>query len=126
MCITSKAGKQAIFCDLACFRNNIIGPKSISFLKTVRFSPQVKDALLLAISEQYVEGVELLLQHEERTHVNGQPYSWEAVDTVSANYTPDITPLILVGQALKSSRGNIRMCLFSSLSRPRTTTTTRS
>ncbi len=59
-----------------------------------------------------MEGVELLLQHEERTHVNGQPYSWEAVDTVSANYTPDITPLILVGQVLKSSRGNIRMCLF--------------
>ena len=25
----------------------------------------------------------------------GQPYSWEAVDSVSANYTPDITPLIL-------------------------------
>jgi hypothetical protein len=25
----------------------------------------------------------------------GQPYSWEAVDHVSANYTPDITPLIL-------------------------------
>ena len=23
------------------------------------------------------------------------PYSWEAVDIVSANYTPDITPLIL-------------------------------
>jgi len=53
----------------------------------------VKDALLLAISEEYVEGVELLLQHEERTHEPGKPYSWEAVDTVSANYTPDITPL---------------------------------
>ena len=25
----------------------------------------------------------------------GQPYSWEAVDNVAANYTPDITPLIL-------------------------------
>ena len=37
----------------------------------------------------------LLLQHEERNHEPGQPYSWEAVDYVSANYTPDITPLIL-------------------------------
>ncbi len=55
----------------------------------------MKDALLLAISEQYVEGVELLLQHEERTHVAGEEYSWEAVDAVSASYTPDITPLIL-------------------------------
>ena len=26
---------------------------------------------------------------------SGQPYSWEAVDSVSANYTPDVTPLIL-------------------------------
>ena len=34
-------------------------------------------------------------QHEERTHELGQPYSWEAVDNVAANYTPDITPLIL-------------------------------
>lgn len=55
----------------------------------------VADALLLAISEEYVEGVELLLQYEERTHSPGTPYSWEAVDHVSANYTPDITPLIL-------------------------------
>ena len=33
---------------------------------------QVKDSLLLAIDEEYVEGVELLLQHEERTHQPGQ------------------------------------------------------
>ena len=36
-----------------------------------------------------------LFQHEERSHEPGMPYSWEAVDIVSANYTPDITPLIL-------------------------------
>ena len=61
------------------------------------FSPgiSVNDALLLAISEEYVEGVELLLGHEERSHEPGAPYSWEAVDHVSASYTPDITPLIL-------------------------------
>jgi transient receptor potential cation channel subfamily C protein 4 len=55
----------------------------------------VKDALLLAIAEEYVEGVEILLQHEERHHLPGKPQSWEAVDTVSASYTPDVTPLIL-------------------------------
>ena len=88
---------------------------------------QVKDALLLAISEEYVEGVESLLSDEEKNHepgkkthlfepdfkmiynydiqiavtilivslITGQPYSWESVDPISANYTPDITPLIL-------------------------------
>ena len=56
---------------------------------------QVKDALLLAISEEYVEGVEILLLHEEQHHVPGTPHSWEAVDSVSASYTPDVTPLIL-------------------------------
>ena len=32
---------------------------------------QVKDALLLAISEEYVEGVELLLSDEEKNHEPG-------------------------------------------------------
>nr|XP_003705368.1 PREDICTED: transient receptor potential protein [Megachile rotundata] len=56
---------------------------------------QVKDALLHAIKEEYVEAVEILLEWEERTHVAGQPYSWEAVDRSSSNFTPDITPLVL-------------------------------
>ncbi|XP_051159589.1 transient receptor potential protein isoform X2 [Leptopilina boulardi] len=56
---------------------------------------QVKDALLHAIKEEYVEAVEILLEWEERIHVAGQPYSWEAVDRSSSNFTPDITPLIL-------------------------------
>ena len=58
-------------------------------------SSQVKDALLLAIAEEYVEGVEILLHHEEQHHTPGTPHSWEAVDSVSASYTPDVTPLIL-------------------------------
>ena len=33
---------------------------------------QVKDALLLAISEEYVEGVELLLSDEEKNHEPGK------------------------------------------------------
>ncbi|XP_055381009.1 transient receptor potential protein [Condylostylus longicornis] len=55
----------------------------------------VGDALLHAISEEYVEAVEELLQWEEKTHEEGKPYSWEAVDRSKSNFTPDITPLIL-------------------------------
>ena len=39
--------------------------------------------------------MELLLGHEERVWVPGSPHSWEAIDPVSATYTPDITPLTL-------------------------------
>lgn len=67
--------------------------------------------------------MEMLLQHEEKTHVSGQPYvkclsllsyytyipllsgnqriirisfqSWESVDRSSSTFTPDITPLVL-------------------------------
>lgn len=35
---------------------------------------KVKDALLHAISEEYVEGVETLLVWEEQTHEAGKPY----------------------------------------------------
>lgn len=34
----------------------------------------VKDALLHAISEEYVEGVETLIYHEEDTHEEGKSY----------------------------------------------------
>ncbi|XP_037884366.1 transient receptor potential protein isoform X1 [Glossina fuscipes] len=56
---------------------------------------QVGDALLHAISEEYVEAVELLLHWEETHHKEGQPYSWEAIDSSKATFTTDITPLIL-------------------------------
>jgi transient receptor potential cation channel subfamily C member 4 len=55
---------------------------------------QVKDSLLHAIKEEYVEAVETLLQWEEENHVPGEPYSWEAVDRNSSSFTNDITPLI--------------------------------
>lgn len=55
---------------------------------------QVKDALLHAIKEEYVEAVETLLQWEEENHVAGEPYSWESVDRNSSCFTQDITPLI--------------------------------
>ncbi|XP_026671309.1 transient receptor potential-gamma protein isoform X2 [Ceratina calcarata] len=58
-----------------------------------------KDALLHAISEEFVEAVELLLMHEEREarYRNGEPHirSWEAMPSDTATFTPDITPLIL-------------------------------
>ncbi|KAL1431445.1 hypothetical protein MTO96_014292 [Rhipicephalus appendiculatus] len=54
-----------------------------------------RDALLHAISEEYVEAVELLLEREEATRKPGQPNSWEAIDHETAAFTPDMTPLIL-------------------------------
>ncbi|KAJ8922824.1 hypothetical protein NQ315_007859, partial [Exocentrus adspersus] len=56
---------------------------------------QVKDGLLHAIKEEYVEGVEVLLNWEEEHHVLGEPYSWETVDRAAASFTADVTPLIL-------------------------------
>lgn len=59
---------------------------------------KVKDSLLHAIKEEYVEAVETLLQWEEENHVPGEPYSWEAVDRSSSSFTNDITPLIAGGR----------------------------
>ncbi|XP_054721214.1 transient receptor potential-gamma protein-like [Uloborus diversus] len=56
---------------------------------------ETKDALLHAINEEFVEAVELLLEHEEHHHVKGAPHSWEAIDRDIATFTPDISPLIL-------------------------------
>ncbi|CAN7998538.1 unnamed protein product [Ixodes hexagonus] len=58
-------------------------------------SVDTKDALLHAISEEYVEAVEVLLEREEATRKPGQPHSWEAIDRDTAAFTPDMTPLIL-------------------------------
>ncbi|XP_044748362.1 transient receptor potential-gamma protein isoform X2 [Coccinella septempunctata] len=56
---------------------------------------ETKDALLHAISEEFVEAVEVLLDHEETLHKPGEPHSWEALPADTATFTPDITPLIL-------------------------------
>ena len=42
-----------------------------------------RDAILVAIREDYVDGVECLLQYEEDVHKEGDPYTWEKVDQVS-------------------------------------------
>ncbi|KAK9497698.1 hypothetical protein O3M35_004373 [Rhynocoris fuscipes] len=56
---------------------------------------ETRDSLLQAINVGFVEAVELLLEHEELIHKDGEPYSWELVDRNTAQFTPDITPLIL-------------------------------
>jgi len=54
-----------------------------------------KDSLLLAIDCEFVEAAEILLEHEDIIHKEGEPYSWEKIDRQISSFTPDITPLIL-------------------------------
>ncbi|XP_033611297.1 transient receptor potential-gamma protein isoform X2 [Cryptotermes secundus] len=56
---------------------------------------QAQDALLHAISEEFVEAVELLLDHEAAVTAEGQQYSWESLPSESRSFSCDITPLIL-------------------------------
>ena len=55
-----------------------------------------------------MDGVELLLRHEEDTHEDGSPYSWEIMDESVANFTSDITPLILAAHR-SEPREHIRL-----------------
>lgn len=49
--------------------------ENIDLIKILlEYNIEVNDALLHAISEEYVEGVELLLYHEETHHESGKPY----------------------------------------------------
>lgn len=59
----------------------------------ISYGVEMRDALLHAINEEFVEAVELLLDHEEAIHVPGKPWSWEQVEFES--FTSDVTPLIL-------------------------------
>ncbi|KAK3883627.1 hypothetical protein Pcinc_012068 [Petrolisthes cinctipes] len=74
------------------------------------------DSLLMAISEEYVEGAEVLLAHEERIHEPGEPYSWEKCSSDRSTYTPDITPLILA--AHKNNYEILKMLLDRGASLP--------
>ncbi|XP_037811373.1 transient-receptor-potential-like protein [Lucilia sericata] len=56
---------------------------------------ETKDALLHAINAEFVEAVELLLEHEELIYKEGELYSWQKVEINTAMFPPDITPLIL-------------------------------
>lgn len=54
----------------------------------------IKDAILYAIDENFVEAVELLLNHEEDIYSQGDLHSWEQ-DRENSPYSADMTPLIL-------------------------------
>ncbi|XP_042886477.1 transient-receptor-potential-like protein [Penaeus japonicus] len=56
---------------------------------------ETRDALLHAIDSEFVEAVEVLLEHEEVIHKEGELYSWELADRNTSAFTPEITPLIL-------------------------------
>ncbi|XP_045597326.2 LOW QUALITY PROTEIN: transient-receptor-potential-like protein [Procambarus clarkii] len=56
---------------------------------------ETRDALLHAIDAEFVEAVEVLLEHEEVIHKDGELYSWEKADRNTSAFTPEITPLIL-------------------------------
>lgn len=47
-----------------------------------------KDALLHAISEEFVEAVEVLLEHEESLHRNGEPHVSRFQTTAYADLHP--------------------------------------
>ncbi|XP_076249512.1 transient receptor potential-like isoform X2 [Calliopsis andreniformis] len=68
---------------------------------------ETKDALLHAIDQEFVEAVELLLEHEELlitedmsedSSAKDITYSWQKIDPATAKYPPEITPLILAAQ----------------------------
>ncbi|XP_036148851.1 transient-receptor-potential-like protein [Monomorium pharaonis] len=66
---------------------------------------ETKDALLHAIDQEFVEAVELLLEHEElltnQTTKDSEKqivHSWQKVDPASARYPMDMTPLVLAAQ----------------------------
>jgi hypothetical protein len=59
-------------------------------------SHQISSSLLIGqddnyldFREDYVDGVEILLRHEEDTHEEGSPYSWEIKDEAVTNFTSD-------------------------------------
>nr|XP_033329419.1 transient-receptor-potential-like protein [Megalopta genalis] len=65
---------------------------------------ETKDSLLHAIDQEFVEAVELLLEHEElltsecAANETEITHSWQKIDPASARYPPEITPLILAAQ----------------------------
>ena len=55
------------------------------------FQVETKDALLHAINEEFVEAVEVLLEHEETIHREGEPHvshSGVQCDQICQNFSP--------------------------------------
>ncbi|KAI9585788.1 hypothetical protein GQX74_001635 [Glossina fuscipes] len=61
----------------------------------INYNVDTKDALLHSISEEFVEAVEVLLDHENITFQNEGNHSWESSSEDTSTFTPDVTPLIL-------------------------------
>ncbi|XP_063978910.1 transient-receptor-potential-like protein [Diachasmimorpha longicaudata] len=66
-----------------------------------------RDSLLYAIDQEFVEAVELLLEHEEllrsselnqHSGVKEITHSWQRIDPAAARYPPEMTPLVLAAQ----------------------------
>jgi hypothetical protein len=49
------------------------------------FQVETKDALLHAINEEFVEAVEVLLEHEETIHKEGEPHVSKTHDSKKLN-----------------------------------------
>ncbi|KAH8404922.1 hypothetical protein KR222_010490 [Zaprionus bogoriensis] len=61
----------------------------------INYNVDTKDALLHSISEEFVEAVEVLLDHENVSFQTEGNHSWESASEETSTFTPDITPLIL-------------------------------
>ncbi|XP_055921376.1 transient receptor potential-gamma protein [Eupeodes corollae] len=61
----------------------------------INYNVDTKDALLHSISEEFVEAVEVLLDHEDINFQNEGSHSWESAPEDTSTFTPDVTPLIL-------------------------------
>lgn len=60
----------------------------------VKSGIRIDDALLYAIDENFVEAVEILLDHEEAIYKQGDLHSWEQ-EREDSPYSADMTPLIM-------------------------------
>ena len=66
---------------------------------------ETKDALLHAINEEFVEAVEVLLEHEETIHKEGEPH-------VSSVMRPLVTELELISTIAELGGHSARHCQF--------------
>ena len=88
--VKALSGKKNIF-DINCTdplgRSSLVIAIENENLEMMQFliesGIEARDAILVAIREDYVDGVETLLLYEEETHREGEQYSWEKVDQAS-------------------------------------------
>lgn len=68
---------------------------------------ETKDALLEAINQEFVEAVELLLEHEELIHKEGEPYVSLWLPKKESIFTFTLVCVDSLGRKLISIRRNI-------------------